>query len=90
MAQYQGVVKSFNNLKGYGFLGRDNAPDVFCHFSAVVCDGYKKLKEGSHVEFDVIQGRQGPQADNVKVLKASAKPSGSVPETHPTQMDDVA
>lgn len=72
MAQYKGSVKWFNNAKGYGFLGRDDGgPDVFVHYSAIQLDGYKSLKEGDPVEFDVIQGSKGPQADAV-VLKDAA------------------
>ncbi|RXH54036.1 cold shock domain-containing protein [Granulicella sibirica] len=65
MAQYKGEVKWFNNAKGFGFLGREGGPDVFVHFSLIKSDGYKSLKEGRTVEFDIIQGTQGPQADNV-------------------------
>ncbi len=69
MAQYKGIVKWFNNSKGYGFIGRDDAPDVFVHFSAIQSDGYKQLKEGDAVEFDIVQGSKGPQADNVTLFK---------------------
>lgn len=69
MAQYHGSVRWFNNAKGYGFLGRDGAPDVFVHYSAIRSDGYKSLKEGELVEYDVIQGEKGPQADQVVRLK---------------------
>ncbi len=65
MAQYQGTVRWFNNAKGYGFLGRDGGPDVFCHYSSIQADGYKSLKEGEPVEFDVVQGDKGPQAEAV-------------------------
>ncbi len=65
MAQYRGVVKWFNNAKGYGFLGRDSGADVFVHYSSIQDEGYKALKEGEAVEFDVIQGTKGPQADQV-------------------------
>ncbi len=65
MAQYQGTVRWFNNAKGYGFLGRDGGPDVFCHYSSIQSEGYKSLKEGEPVEFDVVQGDKGPQADGV-------------------------
>jgi CspA family cold shock protein len=66
MAQYKGEVKWFNNAKGYGFLGRPDGPDVFCHFSSIQTEGYKSLKEGEVVEFDVVQGEKGPQADRVQ------------------------
>ena len=65
MAQYRGTVKWFNNAKGYGFLGREDGPDVFVHYSSIQLEGYKSLKEGDEVEFDVIQGSKGPQADQV-------------------------
>ena len=51
--------------KGYGFLGREGGPDVFVHYSSIQIDGYKSLKEGDEVEFDIIQGTKGPQADQV-------------------------
>ncbi len=65
MAQYTGVVKWFNNAKGYGFVGREGGPDVFCHFSSIQLEGYKSLQEGEQVEFDVVQGDKGPQTANV-------------------------
>lgn len=69
MAQYQGVVRWFNNAKGFGFLGRDDGPDVFCHFSAIQSEGFRALKEGDEVEYDVIQGDKGPQADQVRRIR---------------------
>ena len=72
MAQYEGSVKWFNNAKGYGFLGRDGGPDVFVHYSSIQLDGYKTLKEGDPVTFDVIQGAKGPQADQVALTKKNA------------------
>ncbi len=69
MAQFQGTVKWFNNAKGYGFLGRENGPDVFVHYSSIQTDGYKSLNEGDPVEFDVVDGTKGPQADQVLLLK---------------------
>jgi len=68
MAQYEGVVRWFNNAKGYGFLGREGGSDVFVHFSAIQKAGFRGLKEGDRVTYDVIQGEKGPQADMVTVL----------------------
>ncbi len=61
----KGTVKWFNNAKGYGFIGRDDGPDVFVHYSAITSDGYKSLQEGDQVEFEITQGQKGPQAANV-------------------------
>jgi len=61
----QGTVKWFNNSKGYGFIGREDGPDVFVHYSAIVGDGYRTLQEGDPVEFEIVQGPKGPQAANV-------------------------
>ena len=69
MARYGGVVKWFNNGKGYGFVGREGSKDVFVHYSAIQLDGYKSLHEGDAVEFDVIQGEKGPQADQVTLIR---------------------
>ena len=69
MAQYKGTVKWFNNAKGYGFLGREGGADVFVHYSSIQIEGYKSLKEGDEVEFDIIEGTKGPQADQVVRLK---------------------
>jgi cold shock protein len=77
MGQYKGTVKWFNNLKGYGFLGRDEGDDVFVHFSSIQKDGYKSLKEGEEVIFDIVQGEKGPQADRV-ARQAKSTPSQSV------------
>ncbi len=70
MARIKGTVKWFNNAKGFGFLGRDDGPDVFVHYSAIKSEGYKSLAEGDAVEFEIVQGQKGPQADNVTKLEA--------------------
>ena len=60
-----GRVKWFNNTKGYGFIQQDSGEDVFVHFSAIQEQGFKSLDEGQAVEFEVIQGPKGPQAEKV-------------------------
>lgn len=83
MAQFRGVVRWFNNAKGYGFLGRDGGPDVFVHYSAIQKDGYKTLKEGDPVEYNVISGAQGrPQADHVSCLPKTSLDPGSEMRTN--------
>lgn len=61
----QGKVKWFNNSKGYGFIGQEDGPDVFVHYSAIVGDGYRTLQEGDAVEFEIVEGPKGPQSANV-------------------------
>ena len=66
MSKTVGMVKWFNNAKGYGFLGRDDGgADVFVHFSALSGEGYKSLQENDRVEFEIVAGQKGPQAANV-------------------------
>ena len=60
-----GTVKWFNAEKGFGFIEREGADDVFVHFSAIQTDGFKTLEEGQAVTFEVEQGNRGPQAVNV-------------------------
>ena len=60
-----GTVKWFSNEKGFGFIAREGADDVFVHFSAINGEGYKSLTEGQKVEFEVVQGPKGAQAANV-------------------------
>ena len=64
----EGTVKWFNDSKGFGFIQREDGPDVFVHHSAIVGTGFKSLQEGGRVEFEVTQGPKGPQAANVKPL----------------------
>jgi cold shock protein len=63
-----GKVKWFNNEKGYGFIEREDGPDVFVHHSAIQMTGYRSLEEGQAVEFDVAPGRKGEQAENVRPI----------------------
>jgi CspA family cold shock protein len=62
----QGTVKWFNATKGYGFISREGGEDVFVHFKAIIGEGYKTLKEGDKVEFEVEQGPKGLQAAKVR------------------------
>jgi CspA family cold shock protein len=61
----QGIVKWFNNEKGYGFISRDGGPDVFVHHTAILSEGYRTLNEGDRVSFEVVEGAKGLQARNV-------------------------
>jgi len=64
----QGTVKWFNPEKGFGFIEVEGGNDVFVHYSAITGDGFKTLDEGQHVEFNIVQGARGPQAENVVKL----------------------
>ena len=63
-----GTVKWFNTTKGYGFITREDGPDVFVHYSAIQLDGFRNLEEGDRVEFSVEESSKGPQASNVVKL----------------------
>jgi len=63
-----GTVKWFNDAKGYGFISRQNGEDVFVHFSAIQSGGFRSLQEGQQVQFDVVKGPKGWQAENVKAV----------------------
>ena len=63
-----GKVKFFNESKGFGFITQADGPDVFVHFSAIQADGFKTLAEGQEVEFTIVDGKKGPQAENVRPL----------------------
>jgi CspA family cold shock protein len=65
MERLKGTVKWFNNAKGYGFIGREDGPDVFVHYSAIAVEGYKSLHEGDAILFEIADGAKGPQAANV-------------------------
>ncbi len=68
MSKATGIVKWFNEEKGYGFITADDgSADVFVHFRAIIGEGFKTLTEGQKVSFDVEQGRKGPQAANVEI-----------------------
>ena len=63
-----GTVKWFDDRKGYGFIEQEDGPDVFVHHSGIGGDGFKSLREGDKVTFDVEQGQKGPAAVNVTVV----------------------
>ena len=62
-----GTVKWFNDQKGFGFIEQENGPDVFVHHSGINATGFKSLKEGDQVSFDITQGPKGPSATNVNL-----------------------
>ena len=64
-----GTIKWFDAKKGYGFINRQNGEDVFVHFSAIQGTGYRTLKDGQKVEFEVVQGQKGPQATNLPLAE---------------------
>lgn len=63
-----GSVKWFNDAKGYGFITGEDGSDVFAHYSAIQGDGFKSLKEGDKVEYEVVDGPKGPQAASITVV----------------------
>ena len=69
MSTTTGIVKWFNDEKGFGFISQENGgPDVFAHFRQIKGDGFRSLAEGQRVEFTVTQGQKGPQAEDIVVL----------------------
>jgi CspA family cold shock protein len=69
---FRGKVKWFNEKKGYGFIFKEDGGDVFVHYTAIDMPGFKTLKQGQTVEFEVVQGPKGEQASKVRVVKESA------------------
>jgi CspA family cold shock protein len=67
-AMATGTVKFFNDQKGFGFISREDGDDVFVHFSNIEGSGRRTLLDGQRVEFEIAQGRKGPEATNVKVV----------------------
>ncbi len=64
----QGIVKWFNDAKGYGFISRQSGDDVFVHFSAIQSNGFRRLQEGQAVKLEVAKGPKGLQAENVRTI----------------------
>jgi CspA family cold shock protein len=64
----KGTVKWFNDAKGFGFISRENGEDVFVHYTAVQSNGFRSLQEGQAVQFEVVTGKKGLQAENVQAL----------------------
>ena len=62
-----GVIKWFNDNKGYGFIQQENGPDVFVHYTGIEGSGFRTLAEGDKVSFEIEEGKKGPSAVNVKV-----------------------
>lgn len=84
-----GIVKWFNGSKGYGFIAPDEGEDLFVHFSSIQMDGYRTLKDGQRVAFEIAQGEKGAHAINVSpVLESnpatqfSAPPPQNAPDNH--------
>jgi CspA family cold shock protein len=66
----KGTVVFFSNAKGYGFIKpSEGGNDIFCHFSSIKANGFKSLIAGQTVDFKIVQGQKGPQADNVSVVE---------------------
>jgi len=65
----KGRVKWFSEAKGYGFIEREEGDDVFVHYTAINAEGFRTLAEGQEVEFEVVQGAKGPQAENVTLVE---------------------
>ena len=87
-----GTVKWFNNQKGYGFISQTDGPDVFAHYTAIAGEGFRTLKEGEEVEFEITEGPKGPQAANIlrKGMSAIAvPPEGDVVEAEADVVADV-
>ena len=69
----RGLIKWFDNKKGFGFIsGTDGQRDIFVHYSSIAGDGFRSLKDGESVEYDVVESDKGPQAQNVRRVEPGA------------------
>lgn len=68
MSRLRGVVKWFSPEKGFGFIELENSEDVFVHYSSIMVDGFRTLKQGQNVEFEIEEGERGKQAKNVVII----------------------
>lgn len=68
MSKTTGTVKWFNESKGFGFIEQESGPDVFAHFSAINGSGFRTLVEGQKVQFNITQGKKGPQAEEIDII----------------------
>ena len=79
----KGKVKWFNNAKGYGFINEEGkTEDLFAHYSAIIMDGYKTLKAGQPVSFEIIQGPKGLHAVNIDAVKVETHEKNTAPHAH--------
>lgn len=84
-----GTVKWFNNAKGYGFvLAQDSNEDLFIHYSSIKMDGYKSLKAGQEIQYDVQEGPKGLHAVNIRYAESSGPAADTVRGEQPSEQED--
>lgn len=88
MARITGTVKWFSDAKGYGFIERDEGDDIFVHHASIEGTGFKTLKEGERVEFDVLEEEKGPKAQNVTRVDAAEEDPGRRAGAFQSPLDD--
>jgi cold shock protein len=90
MARFIGTVKWFSDAKGYGFIEREDADDIFVHHTAIEGFGFKTLKEGEQVEFEVLEEDKGPRAQNVVRLESDGTDGGRAERAFQSPLDHRA